>query len=214
MGEGMTIRAEAVQVGRVAPLGPKAVQSGYIKHAVVDPVAVSPLGLGGDEQADHSVHGGPEKAVYGYSADHYVAWRSEFPMHAHLFVAGGMGENLTIAGLDEADLHVGEVHRVGTATLQVCQPRQPCFKLADYFGDAKMPRAMVRTGRSGWYYRVLEPGELRAGDAVRVIDRPQKFPFSRLVAIVNGAAATGEEVAALSQMPELASSLRRSLQKG
>ena len=206
----MLIKLEAVQVGRVAPLGAKAVPSGFVKSAVAGTVSVSPIGLAGDEQADLLLHGGQEKAVYGYAASHYAAWRAEFPEHAELFVAGGMGENLTIAGLDEGDLCVGDVHRIGTASFQVCQPRQPCFKLATYFGDARLPRALVRSGRSGWYYRVLEEGELRAGDDVVLVDRPQQaFSLARLVAIVNGGAVTRAEAAALAHMPELASSLRR-----
>ncbi|MET4665862.1 MOSC domain-containing protein [Sphingomonas sp. PvP056] len=204
----MAMRLEAVRVGRVTPLGPEQVPSGYVKQTRVEPVTVSALGLMGDEQADLSVHGGPDKAVYGYAASHYATWRSEIPEHANLLVPGGMGENLTIAGVDEADLCIGDVHRIGTVTVQVCQPRQPCFKLAAYFGDAKMPRAFLRSGRSGWYYRVLETGKLCGGDDVQLLDRPQGFPFARLVAIVNGAAATAAEVAELARMPELASSLR------
>ena len=204
----MAMRLEAVRVGRVTPLGPEQVPSGYVKQTRVEPVTVSALGLMGDEQADLSVHGGPDKAVYGYAASHYATWRSEIPQHANLLVPGGMGENLTIAGVDEADLCIGDVHRIGTVTVQVCQPRQPCFKLAAYFGDAKMPRAFLRSGRSGWYYRVLETGKLCGGDDVQLLDRPQGFPFARLVAIVNGAAATAAEVAELARMPELASSLR------
>lgn len=206
----MTITLNQVRVGRVVPLGPQGVPSGYIKHSCVEPVSVSTLGLMGDEQADHAVHGGPDKAVYGYAASHYALWRSEIPVHADLLVPGGMGENLTITGMDEADLRVGDVHRIGTVTMQVCQPRQPCFKLAAYFGDAMMVRAFVRSGRSGWYYRVLEAGTLCAGDDVHLLDRPQAFPFARLVAIVNGASATPAELAELSGMPELALSLRES----
>ena len=204
----MAMRLEAVRVGRVTPLGPEQVPSGYVKQTRVEPITVSALGLMGDEQADLSVHGGPDKAVYGYAASHYATWRSEIPEHANLLVPGGMGENLTIAGVDEADLCIGDVHRIGTVTVQVCQPRQPCFKLAAYFGDAKMPRAFLRSGRSGWYYRVLEAGTLCGGDDVQLLDRPQAFPFARLVAIVNGAAATAAEIAELARMPELASSLR------
>jgi MOSC domain-containing protein YiiM len=204
----MTIKLDAVRVGRVAPLGLQGVPSGYIKQSSVAPVSVSMLGLMGDEQADLSVHGGPDKAVYGYAASHYALWRSEIPAHADLLVPGGMGENLTITGIDEADLRVGDVHRIGTVTMQVCQPRQPCFKLAAYFNDPKMLRAFVRSGRSGWYYRVLEAGKLCAGDDVHLLDRPQAFPFARLLAIVNGATATPAEIADLSRMPELALSLR------
>jgi MOSC domain-containing protein YiiM len=205
----MTIAIKAVQVGRIAPLGPDAVLSGFVKNSVPHRVDVAVLGLVGDEQADLTVHGGPEKAVYGYASDHYARWLAEYPEHADLLVPGGFGENLTIAGLVEADVFVGDIHRIGSALLQVCQPRQPCFKLALHFGDKRLPKAMVRSGRAGWYYRVLEPGQLGAGDEVRLVDRPQSgFPLARLITIINRNEATSAEVAALAAMPELASNLR------
>ncbi len=107
---------------------------------VADDVSVTILALVGDGQGDRSLHGVSEKAVYGYAARHHPALRSKLPAHAHLFVAGGMGENLAITGLDEGDLRIGDVHRAGSAILQVSQPRQPCFNLAACFDDAKMPR--------------------------------------------------------------------------
>jgi MOSC domain-containing protein YiiM len=204
------IRVHSVQVGRIASLGPEQVPSGYVKRSVAQPVEVTPLGLFGDEQADQTVHGGPEKAVYAYSINHYIAWQTEYPEHVSRLTPGGFGENLTINGLEEDEICVGDAHRIGSALLQVCQPRQPCFKFALYFGDNRLPKAMVRSGRSGWYYRVLEPGTLVAGDQVTLVDRPHPaFRFSRLVAIINRGAATHEEMVALSTMPELASSLRR-----
>ena len=199
----------SVQIGAIAPLGPDGVPSGIIKSPVDGPVAVTTLGLAGDEQADLTVHGGPEKAVYAYSAAHYPAWVADFPDHADLFVPGGVGENLTIDNLVEGDLCVGDVHRIGTARLQVCQPRQPCFKFALRFADNKLPKAMVRNGRAGWYYRVIEEGTLRADDAVELVDRPNPdFAFERLVEIVNRRRATSDEFASMAAMPGLASDLR------
>ncbi len=204
------IRLHSVQIGPIAPLGPDRVPSGFVKRTVARRVGVEELGLVGDEQADLTVHGGPEKAVYGYASRHYPAWRANFPEHAERLVPGAFGENLTIDGLDEDEIFVGDVHRVGSALLQVCQPRQPCFKFALHFADNRLPKAMVRSGRSGWYYRVLEPGNLGAGDEILVVDRPQPgFRFSRLVAIIYRGQATREEIVALSAMPEVASSLRK-----
>jgi MOSC domain-containing protein YiiM len=206
----MTISLQSVQIGAVAPMGPDRVPSGFVKRAVPHRVCVAELGLLGDEQADLKVHGGPEKAVYGYAARHFSTWRAEFPEHSALFVPGGFGENLTIDGIDEEDICVGDVHRIGSAYLQVCQPRQPCFKFALYFSDNRLPKAMVRSGRAGWYYRVLEPGAIGAGDAIELVDRPQpEFPFARLVAIVNRGQATREELAALAAASGLASWLRK-----
>jgi MOSC domain-containing protein YiiM len=206
----MTINLHSVQVGRIAPLGPEGVPSGFVKRPVPERVEVAGLGLAGDEQADLTVHGGPEKAVYGYALRHYPTWRTEHPEHGDILVPGAFGENLTIDGLAEDDICVGDVHRIGSALLQVCQPRQPCFKFALHFSDNRMPKAMVKSGRAGWYYRVLEPGDLGAGDEVHLVDRPQPaFRFSRLVAIVNRGQATAEEIAALATMPEVASWLRK-----
>jgi MOSC domain-containing protein YiiM len=175
-------RVASVQAGRIAPLGPDGVPSAFVKRHVAGPVQVGPLGLEGDAQADQRVHGGPYKAVYAYAAAHYLAWTGDFPALAARFVAGGFGENLTVEGLVEDDLCVGDVHGIGTVRLQVCQPRQPCFKLALRFENSRVPKAMVRSGRSGWYYRVLTPGTLTAGDDVRLVERPlPDFPFTGLL---------------------------------
>ena len=176
----------SIQVGRIAPLGRDAIPSAFIKHRAEGPVAVGLLGLAGDEQADLKDHGGRGKAVYGYDAAHYLAWCDEYPEHLATFVAGGVGENLTISGVSEASICVGDIHSIGSATLQVCQPRQPRFKLALRFGDNRLPKAMVRNGRAGWYYRVVETGIIQAGESVMCIARPHPhFSFERLVEIVN-----------------------------
>ena len=198
-------RLVSVLAGPVAPLGPAGVPSGFVKHRVEGPVAVGPLGLAGDQQADLSVHGGPEKAVYAYPQAHYARWEAEFPAHAALWVAGGVGENLTVAGPEEADVCLGDVFRVGTALLQVTQPRQPCFKFALRFGDHHLPKAMIQNGRSGWYLRVREPGRIAAGDACTLAERPNPAwsvaRFNQLVAIRAAPAAVWAELAAL---PDLA----------
>ena len=172
----------SVQTGKVAPLGPEKVPSGILKTPRAGAVAVGPSGLDGDEQADLQVHGGPEKAVYAYAAAHFPDWAARFP---HLAFAGGaMGENLTIAALEEKDICVGDVHAIGTALLQVCQPRQPCFKF-NLLHDDLVSGAMIQSLQSGWYYRVLAPGALGAGDSVILHARPNPdFPFPRLVEIV------------------------------
>lgn len=202
----MTARLASIQVGRIAPLGPEAVPSAFIKRAVAGAVAVGMLGLDGDAQADLTVHGGPEKAVYGYAADHYPAWANDFPSLAERFLAGSMGENLTVTSLREDDICVGDVHAIGTALLQVCQPRQPCFKLALALGEPRLGKAMVRSGRSGWYYRVLRDGAIAAGEEIRLAERPNPdFAFSRLVTIVNLGGANMAEMHALAEMPGIAS---------
>jgi len=197
----------SVQTGRVAPLGPEEVASGIVKNSRAGAVAVGPLGLEGDEQADLEVHGGPEKAVYAYAAAHFPDWAARFP---HLAFAGGaMGENLTIASLEEKDICVGDVHRIGTALLQVCQPRQPCFKFNLLHHDAPVSTAMIKSQQSGWYYRVLAPGALGAGDAITLHARPNPdFPFPRLVDIVYRKRGMRADLIRMTEMEGLASQWR------
>ena len=199
----------SVQTGRIAPLGPDHVPSAFVKTARQGAVAVSALGLAGDEQADLSVHGGPEKAVYAYAASRYPDWAAEFPRLAANFTGGAMGENLTVSGMDERAICVGDVHEVGSALLQVCQPRQPCFKFALRHNNKRLPRAMVKNGFAGWYYRVMQTGFLKAGDTVKLYDRPNPdFPFTRLIEIVNHGMATMAELTRMAQMQGLASQWR------
>ena len=168
-------------------------------------VNVTPLGIVGDEQADLRVHGGPDKAVYGYASTHYAAWRHDYPQHTDLLVAGGLGENLSIDGMTESELCVGDVHAIGTTRMQVCQPRQPCFKFALRFGDVLMPGAMLRNGRSGWYYRILIPGVISPGDRVEVLERPNPdFAFTRLVELIAHHNATRGELQQMKDMRGLA----------
>jgi MOSC domain-containing protein YiiM len=195
----------SIHAGKVAPLGPDKVPSGFVKHALDRPAQITSLGIAGDEQADLSVHGGLDKAVYGYALEHYDRWRIEHPRHAATLVPGGFGENLCISGLSEADICVGDVHRIGGTRLQVCQPREPCFKLALRFADNRMPKAMVRSGRAGWYYRVLEPGEIAPGAALHLEERPNSdFSFARLVELVARGNATRPELERLQHMAGLA----------
>src|SRR6187397_1772179 len=137
----------SVQTGRTAPLGPEHVPSGFVKTAREGSIAVNPLGLEGDEHADLAVHGGPEKAVYAYAASHFPGWAAQFPELT--FTGGAMGENLTVSGMTEEDICVGDVHAIGTALLQVCQPRQPCYKFSLRHNNNRLPKAMVKSGWSG-----------------------------------------------------------------
>jgi MOSC domain-containing protein YiiM len=206
----MIARIASLRVGRIAPLGPERVASAFIKDAVSEPLMAGALGLAGDHQADLSVHGGPEKAIYAYPSARYPHWAAAFPDLAQRFVAGAMGENLTVDDMVEDDLCVGDVHAIGGALLQVCQPRQPCFKLALALGEPRLGKHMVRTGHCGWYYRVLREGPIAPGDELVLADRPNsEFAFSRLVTIVNRGGATLPELHHLAAMPGLASNIGR-----
>lgn len=206
----MSARIASLRIGSIAPLGSERVASAFIKAAVSVPVMAGALGLDGDHQADLSVHGGPEKAVYAYPSARYADWAAAFPGVVSRFVAGAMGENLTVDDMTEDDLCVGDIHAIGGALLQVCQPRQPCFKLALALGEPRLVRHMVRTGFSGWYYRVVREGALAAGDEVTLAESPNpRFPFSRLVTIVNRGGATLAELRDLAATPGLASNISR-----
>ncbi len=121
----------------------------------------------GDEQADLKVHGGPDKAVYCYPSEHYSSWQAELGRSLDF---GLFGENLTTAGLFEDLLHVGDVLAVGGAVLQVSQPRLPCFKLGIRLGDQQMVRRFLKSGRSGFYCRVLQEGHIERDQSVEVIE--------------------------------------------
>jgi len=159
----------SLHVGPAAELAP-GVLSAIGKHPVDRKLRLGPEGFAGDEQADRRHHGGPEKAVHHYDAGHYPTWRGELGDLPTL-QAGGFGENLSTQGLSEGDVAVGDVFRLGSALIEVSQARQPCWKLNLRFGRKDMARLVQQTGRSGWYYRVLEPGEVAPGDALALVDR-------------------------------------------
>lgn len=206
----MSASVTSIQIGKIAPLGPERVPSAFLKSGTPGPAMAGTLGLDGDQQADLTVHGGPEKAIYAYAASRYPGWAAAFPDLASRFVAGCMGENLTIEGMTEDDICVGDVHAIGGARLQVCQPRQPCFKLALALGEPRLGKHMVRTGHSGWYYRVVQEGPIAPGDTLELIERPNPgFGFPRLVTIVNRGGATLPELRELAVMPGLASRISR-----
>lgn len=138
--------------------------TGIVKAAVEGPVLVRRLNLEGDRQADLSVHGGPTKAVYAYPAQYYSDWR-EVLDRADL-PWGSFGENLTIDGLDEEGACIGDVFQVGRAVLVVTEPRMPCSKLNARFQRADMGKLLLRDLRTGFYFGVVEEGEVQAGDEV------------------------------------------------
>ncbi len=163
------------------------VTSGIFKEPVTGRRAVSRLNVVGDGQADLRVHGGAFKAVYCYPAQHYPLWAQELGRVALPF--GTFGENLTIDCLDESDTHIGDVLRVGSVTLQVTQPRVPCFKLAFRMGDPTFPKRFMASERSGFYTRVLEEGELAADDAVEWVRRdPRQVSVRELHRLAFGGA--------------------------
>jgi MOSC domain-containing protein YiiM len=198
----------SVQVGHVAPLGPRQVPSAFVKKPISGRVMVERLGLVGDQQADPRAHGGPDKAVYCYPIEHYAKWSAECPSAEALLVPGGFGENLTTLGFDEDGVCIGDIMRIGSVTAQVTRPRTPCFKLGLRFADVQMLRAMTRSGRSGWYLRVLEPGLVEAGALITTMDRLNpSWPIARLNRLIRGDGRP-DEIAELASLRGIAKDLR------
>ncbi|SPJ30840.1 MOSC domain-containing protein [Falsiruegeria mediterranea] len=132
--------------------------------------AITLTGFSDDAQADLTVHGGEDKAIHHYALDHYAAWKNEGQMAAGTKPAA-FGENIATTGLTEENLCIGDILKLGTATVQISQGRQPCWKLGLHTGNEKMPYLFQKTGRTGWYYRVLETGTAAAGDRITLIER-------------------------------------------
>ena len=179
----MRVAILSLLTGPVAPLGDGGTTSAIAKGPVAGPVAVGRLGLAGDAQADRRFHGGPEKAVHHYALDHAAAWRAELSGLPDLLERpGAFGENVSTSGLTEAEICVGDLWRAGSALLQVSQARQPCFKLNLRFGVPDMARRVQASGRTGWYYRVIETGTVAAGDSLDLVERPHPdWSLSRLL---------------------------------
>ena len=176
--------AIALLCGGAVLFGPGGVRSAIAKRPVSGPIEIDRLGLEGDEQGDPRHHGGLEKAVHHYALDHYSYWREALAPASPdcLGAPGAFGENLSTEGLTEADMCVGDTWRIGTALLQVSQARQPCWKLNHRFGVPDMARRVQTSGRTGWYYRVVEPGRVAQGDTLTLVERPHPdWPLARLL---------------------------------
>lgn len=161
----------SVQVGPVHGLDyeGKPVTTGFFKHPVSDPVFLGRLGPEGDQQADLVHHGGLDKAVLGYAHAHYRYWEQLLGQDPGPAV---MGENLTLEGLTEENAHIGDVYHIGSAVLQVSQPRVPCFKVNLRIGRSDALERVRETLCTGFYFRVLQEGFVAAGDAITLVSRP------------------------------------------
>jgi len=149
----------------------KTVTTGIFKEPVEGRIRLRTLNLDGDRQADLSVHGGPSKAVYAYPIEHYEYWREQYP---GVDLPWGMfGENLTVEGLREDSLNIGDRVRIGSAQLMVTEPRLPCHKLAAKFGRDDIIKRFLHSGRTGFYFAVLQEGEVGTGDGIELVSRDE-----------------------------------------
>jgi MOSC domain-containing protein YiiM len=169
--EGDDMKLVSMQVGRPRTVRwhEKAVSTGIYKEPVAGRIMLHQLNLDGDQQADLTVHGGQDKAVYVYPSEHYPIWQAEFP---NMELPYGMfGENFTTEGLDEESVHIGDQFHIGEAVVEVTQPRMPCYKLGIRFSRPDMPKRFHASGRCGFYLAVLREGEVGAGDLWKRIAR-------------------------------------------
>jgi MOSC domain-containing protein YiiM len=165
------MRLISVNVGlpRVVMSNGDPVSTGIFKEPVVGRVMLRTLNLDGDRQADLSVHGGPSKAVYVYPSEHYDYWKHELP---EMKLPWGMfGENFTTVGLFESELNIGDKFRVGSAIVMVTEPRMPCYKLGIRFGRSDIVKRFLASERTGFYFAVLQEGEVEAGDPIELTER-------------------------------------------
>ena len=147
------------------------VTTGIFKEPTESRVLMRTLNLDGDRQADLSVHGGPSKAVYAYPSEHYPYWRDELP--ATPLPWASFGENLSVEGMLEEKINIGDRFRIGTAEVMVTEPRMPCFKLAIRLGRDDIIKRFLQSGRTGFYFAVLQEGEVGAGDSIEPLSRDQ-----------------------------------------
>lgn len=185
----------------------RTVRTSIWKTPVPGRVRLDRLNLEGNGQADLSVHGGPDKAAYAYPSEHYAYWRGEMP--GMDLPTGVFGENLTIAGLLEDEVHIGDRFRVGTAEVMVTQPRMPCHKLGIRFGRADMVKRFLQSGRCGFYLAVISEGEVAAGDPIaRLSTDERRFAVPAMFALRIDERADAERLRAAIALPALAASWR------
>lgn len=158
-------------IGGIRPLPESGRPTGIYKQPVTTRLEVGPEGFLGDQQADRRVHGGPEKAVHLYPARHYAKLAARFPEAAAQLVAGSLGENISTPDLDENDVRIGDIYQLGSARLQVCQPRNPCWKIDERFAVEGLAAFIAEHRLTGWYWRVVMPGEVAPDDPLR-LDQP------------------------------------------
>jgi MOSC domain-containing protein YiiM len=163
-------------IGTIAALPDSGRPTGMFKHPVSSSLHLGHAGFAGDEQADRRVHGGPEKAVHLYPATHYARLAQAFPQLAGRLKPGSLGENISSPTLDESQVRIGEVFRLGNARLQLCQPRNPCWKIDERSGTEGVAAFIARHQLTGWYFRVLEPGTVSPGDPLAVVDAATEAP--------------------------------------
>ncbi len=208
------MKVSGLFTGRIEDRWPGRPPSAIGKQPAPGPQRLETLGFEMDAQADLTVHGGPDKAVHHYAGEHYAEWRAEFPQLADKFHPGGFGENISTEGMTEETLCIGDIFALGTARVQISQGRQPCWKLNNHIGEKTMAARFQKTVRTGWYYRVLEPGSVEVGDEFTLLERLNPdWTLIRVIAARFNARLDPETAATLARLPALAEGWRESFAK-
>lgn len=203
-------RIRELRLGQPKPFGPQGQPSAIDKVPAAGPVMATTQGLDGDAQGDTRRHGGPDKAVHAYTDAHYARWAAEMPEAAVRLFPGAFGENLVVEGATEADICLGDRWRIGAALLEVSQARQPCWKLNLRVDVPDMALRVQRSGRTGWYFRVLDAGALAAGDTATLVARPNPdWPLARVSRVLYRDTLDLDALAALAALPGLPESWRK-----
>jgi len=205
-----SLALQGLLTGHVAPLGPRAAPSGIAKTRVSHALSLGPTGLDGDAQGDLKVHGGVEKALHHYPREHYALWSAEIGPRPVLDHPGAFGENLSTVGLTEADVAIGDIFALGSAVIEVSQGRQPCWKLNTRFAQPDMARRVQSSGRTGWYYRVIETGEVAPDSRLTRLHRAAPdWTLQRIWRVFYVDALNRAELEQLAALPQLAESWKR-----
>ncbi len=174
-------------IGKPRPFRDDGTQSAMAREAASGPVMLRKGGFEGDEVADKKHHGGPDKALHLYPAEHYPFWNAKLGGHRLLDHAGAFGENISASGLTEDKVRIGDRFRMGGALVEVSHGRQPCWKIDHRFGVHGLSREVIRTGRCGLYFRVIEEGEVAAGDVIEQAGQaPHDWSVARVFKLIIG----------------------------
>ncbi|WP_090586352.1 MULTISPECIES: MOSC domain-containing protein [unclassified Paenibacillus] len=201
----------SVNIAQPRPLAyqSKFISSGIDKKPVQGSMQLSFTNLDGDGQADLVHHGGPDKALCAYPQEHYAYWERELDKTLGY---GAFGENLTVAGLVETDVHIGDIFQWGEAVIQLSQPRQPCFKLSARHGVPKLPKLLEETGYTGYYFRVLREGAVSAQEPLQLLERhPMAVSVESANQVMHKDKRNADAIRRLLELPELSESWQDTL---
>ncbi len=207
----MKIISTNIGESRVINWNGKEIQTGIFKFPLDEPIFLGTEDVDKDNVIDRRYHGGVDKACYLYSADHYKYWQNLYP---NLELPWGIfGENLTVEGLHEASINIGNIYKIGEAVVQATQPRQPCFKLEFRFNDKRIVRQFIDSGFAGVYVRVIEKGKVKTGDSMELIEQKNSLSIQKIYELIYTDKFQKEAVLQAVNDPFIATSCRQNLLK-